>query len=95
MPFRSDNEHLYVTEQVMVQSMWNIFVCSMFIWFHFVTFQMAAHQLHRETVRWEEQGNELVAAAKKLAVLFAKIARFMRHVFSYSRLNFFNNQFSA
>lgn len=38
---------------------------------------MAAHQLHRETVRWEEQGNELVAAAKKLAVLFAKIARFM------------------
>ncbi|CAB4025117.1 Hypothetical predicted protein [Paramuricea clavata] len=28
---------------------------------------MAAHQLHRETVRWEEQGNELVAAAKKLA----------------------------
>jgi hypothetical protein len=41
---------------------------------------MAAHQLHRETVRWEEQGNELVAAAKKLAVLFAKIARFMRYV---------------
>jgi hypothetical protein len=40
--------------------------------------QMAAHQLHRETVRWEEQGNELVGAAKKLAVLFAKIARFMR-----------------
>ena len=41
---------------------------------------MAAHQLHRETVRWEEQGNELVSAAKKLAVLFAKIARFMRYV---------------
>ena len=42
---------------------------------------MAAHQLHRETVRWEEQGNELVSAAKKLAVLFAKIARFMRYEF--------------
>ena len=41
---------------------------------------MAAHQLHRETVRWEEQGNDLVSAAKKLAVLFAKIARFMRYV---------------
>lgn len=38
---------------------------------------MAAHQLHRETVRWEEQGNELVTAAKTLAVLFAKMSRFM------------------
>ena len=50
---------------------------------------MAAHQLHRETVKWEEQGNELVTAAKKLAVLFAKMSKFMRygelqskHVFS-------------
>lgn len=41
---------------------------------------MAAHQLHRETVRWEEQGNELVTAAKRVAVLFAKMSRFMRYV---------------
>jgi len=39
---------------------------------------MAAHHLHREALKWEEQGNELIQAAKKMAILFAKMSQFMR-----------------
>lgn len=40
--------------------------------------QMAAHHLHREALKWEEEGNELIQAAKRMAVLFAKMSQFMR-----------------
>lgn len=39
---------------------------------------MAAHHLHREALKWEEQGNELIQAAKRMALLFAKMSQFMR-----------------
>lgn len=39
---------------------------------------MAAHHLHREALKWEEEGNELIQAAKKMAILFAKMSQFMR-----------------
>lgn len=39
---------------------------------------MAAHHLHREALKWEEEGNELIQAAKRMAVLFAKMSQFMR-----------------
>ncbi|KAJ7380305.1 hypothetical protein OS493_011025 [Desmophyllum pertusum] len=39
---------------------------------------MAAHHLHREAQKWEEEGNELIQAAKKMAILFAKMSQFMR-----------------
>jgi len=39
---------------------------------------MAAHHLHREALKWEEEGNVLIQAAKKMAILFAKMSQFMR-----------------
>ncbi|KAL9979828.1 hypothetical protein ACROYT_G017545 [Oculina patagonica] len=39
---------------------------------------MAAHHLHREALKWEEEGNELIQAAKRMAILFAKMSQFMR-----------------
>ena len=45
----------------------------------FIVFQMAAHHLHREALKWEEEGNELIQAAKRMAILFAKMSQFMRY----------------
>ncbi|XP_029181563.2 LOW QUALITY PROTEIN: vinculin-like [Acropora millepora] len=39
---------------------------------------MAAHHLHREALKWDEEGNEIIQAAKKMAILFAKMSQFMR-----------------
>ncbi|KAK2568276.1 Vinculin [Acropora cervicornis] len=39
---------------------------------------MAAHHLHREALKWDEEGNEIIQAAKKVAILFAKMSQFMR-----------------
>ena len=39
--------------------------------------QVAAHQLHVEASKWEEEGNLLIQAARKMAILFAKMSRFI------------------
>ena len=43
-------------------------------------FQMVAHHLHREALKWEAQGNDIIQAVKKMAVLFAKMSKYMRWV---------------
>ena len=45
---------------------------------------MAAHHLHREALKWDEEGNEIIQAAKKMAILFAKMSQFMRCVLDLS-----------
>ena len=45
---------------------------------------MAAHHLHREALKWEEEGNVLIQAAKKMAILFAKMSQFMRYNAAWS-----------
>lgn len=45
---------------------------------------MAAHHLHREALKWDEEGNELIQAAKTMAILFAKMSQFMRCVLDLS-----------
>lgn len=37
----------------------------------------AAHQLHVEANRWEEDGNELIQLARQMALLFAKMSKFI------------------
>ncbi|KXJ18815.1 Vinculin [Exaiptasia diaphana] len=39
---------------------------------------MAASNLHKEILKWEEQGNDMIQAAKKMAILFAKMSKYMR-----------------
>ena len=41
---------------------------------------MAAHHLHREALKWEAQGNDIIQAVKKMAVLFAKMSKYMTWV---------------
>lgn len=38
---------------------------------------VAAHHLHSEATKWEEEGNAIISAAKQLALLFAKMSKFM------------------
>lgn len=35
---------------------------------------MAAHNLHREVRQWSAKDNELIAAARKMALLMAKLS---------------------
>lgn len=37
----------------------------------------AAHQLHVEANKWEEDGNELIQLARQMALLFAKMSKFI------------------
>ncbi|XP_078687982.1 vinculin-like isoform X7 [Branchiostoma floridae x Branchiostoma belcheri] len=39
---------------------------------------VAAHQLHLEAQKWSSKGNEIVAAAKKMALLMAEMSRLVR-----------------
>ncbi|XP_078687988.1 vinculin-like [Branchiostoma floridae x Branchiostoma belcheri] len=39
---------------------------------------VAAHQLHFEAQKWSSKGNEIVAAAKKMALLMAEMSRLVR-----------------
>ena len=43
-------------------------------------FKVAAHHLHSEATKWEEEGNAIIQAAKNLALLFAKMSKFVRYV---------------
>jgi len=38
---------------------------------------VAAHHLHSEATKWEEEGNAIIQAAKNLALLFAKMSKFV------------------
>eukprot|EP00794_Sanderia_malayensis_P016841 gene16841-18540_t len=38
---------------------------------------VAAHHLHSEATKWEEEGNAIITAAKHLALLFAKMSKFV------------------
>lgn len=40
--------------------------------------QIAAHALHMETQQWSSKDNEIIAAAKKMAHLMAKLSQLVR-----------------
>ena len=40
--------------------------------------QMAAHALHMETKQWSSKDNEIIAAAKRMALLMAKLSQLVR-----------------
>ena len=60
-----------------------------FSWFYFTYlsfspfFQVAAHHLHSEATKWAEEGNAIIQAAKNLALLFAKMSKFVRYYFVF------------
>ena len=37
--------------------------------------QMAAHDLHQEVRQWSSKDNDIIAAAKKMALLMAKLSQ--------------------
>lgn len=39
---------------------------------------MAAHGLHEEVRQWSSKDNEIIAAAKKMAILMAKLSQLVR-----------------
>lgn len=41
---------------------------------------MAAHALHMDVKQWSSRDNEIIAAAKKMALLMAKLSRLVRYV---------------
>ena len=46
---------------------------------------MAAHALHMDVKQWSSRDNELIAAAKKMALLMAKLSQLVRwgHGYDY------------
>ena len=38
------------------------------------TFQMAAHELHQEVRQWSSKENEIIAAAKRMAIHMARLS---------------------
>ena len=51
---------------------------------------MAAHDLHNEVKQWSSKDNDIIAAAKKMALLMAKLSQLvqvmLRKCFSYEVL---------
>ena len=41
-------------------------------------FQMAAHDLHQEVKQWSSKDNDIIAAAKKMALLMARLSELVR-----------------
>ena len=39
---------------------------------------MAAHDLHQEVKQWSSKDNDIIAAAKKMALLMAKLSELVR-----------------
>ena len=68
--------HSLVAETAKEHNLYHNFFRNVTVVYFFL--QMAAHHLHREALKWEEEGNELIQAAKRMAVLFAKMSQFMR-----------------
>ena len=40
--------------------------------------QMAAHDLHNEVKQWSSKDNDIIAAAKKMALLMAKLSQLVQ-----------------
>lgn len=57
-----------------------------------ICLQMAAHALHMEAKQWSSKDNEIIAAAKKMALLMAKLSQLVRSV--NASLSFFFFWFS-
>ena len=46
--------------------------------------QMAAHELHQEVRQWSSKDNDIIAAAKKMALLMAKLSQLVQvAIFSF------------
>ena len=43
--------------------------------FQIFKFQMAAHDLHQEVKQWSSKDNDIISAAKKMALLMAKLSQ--------------------
>ncbi|XP_052711273.1 vinculin-like isoform X12 [Crassostrea angulata] len=48
---------------------------------------MAAHALHMEAKQWSSKDNDIIAAAKKMALLMAKLSQLVRIPFDFKGLN--------
>ena len=48
---------------------------------------MAAHALHMEAKQWSSKDNEIISAAKRMALLMAKLSQLVRLVY---KLNIFD-----
>ena len=49
---------------------------------------MAAHDLHQEVKQWSSKDNDIIAAAKKMALLMAKLSQLVQVSFWHSLLQF-------
>ena len=47
---------------------------------------MAAHDLHQEVKQWSSKDNDIIAAAKKMALLMAKLSQLVQVSFWHSLL---------
>ena len=45
---------------------------------NFILFKMAAHDLHQEVKQWSSKDNDIIAAAKKMALLMARLSELVR-----------------
>ena len=54
---------------------------------------MAAHELHQEVRQWSSKDNDIIAAAKKMALLMAKLSQLVQVCNSFCTLEL-NNLFS-
>lgn len=43
-----------------------------------VNHQMAAHGLHQEVMQWSSRDNEIIAAAKRMALLMGRLSQLVR-----------------
>lgn len=48
---------------------------------------MAAHELHQEVRQWSSKDNDIIAAAKKMALLMAKLSQLVQVGFFYFGLS--------
>ena len=44
----------------------------------FTHLQMAAHALHMDVKQWSSRDNDIIAAAKRMALLMAKLSHLVR-----------------
>ena len=51
---------------------------TLFVMTVFVPLQMAAHALHMDVKEWSSRDNEIIAAAKRMALLMAKLSQLVR-----------------
>lgn len=52
--------------------------CNVFVFIHSIYSQVAAHGLHQEVRQWSSKDNEIIAAAKKMALLMARLSELVQ-----------------